>query len=123
MLFKLQGFVWPKVLPFCVFTIVVTIGVYYLLGHTSVDLTFNRGVGYRFISVLVSFFAISNLGSTYGRLWKARRHLGTALLECIMMVSRSVLYTAHNPSDKANAWRATLKRNLTDGWSRNLLQL
>ena len=55
---------WPKVLPFCVLSILVTIGVYYLLGHTSVDLTFDGGVGYRFISVLVSFFAISNLGST-----------------------------------------------------------
>jgi len=113
-LFKLQGSVWPKVFPFCVVNILLTIGVYYLLGNTSVDLTFDGGVGYRFISTLVSFFTISNLASTYGRFWEARGHLGTALLECNMLAARTALYSAHDHSDRADAWRATLKRNLTE---------
>ena len=78
------------------------------------DLTFDGGVGYRYISVLVSFFTISDLGSTYGWFWEARGHLGTVLLEFNMMASRSALYTAHDPSDRADAWRATLNRNLVD---------
>jgi len=113
-LFKLQGSVWPKVLPFCILNIVITIVLHYLLGNTSWDFTFDGGVGYRFISTLVAFFTISNLASTYGRFWEARGHLGTALLECNMLAARSALYTAHDPSDKADAWRGTLKRNLTD---------
>mmetsp|Transcript_12697 Transcript_12697/g.23403 ORF Transcript_12697/g.23403 Transcript_12697/m.23403 type:complete len:340 (-) Transcript_12697:129-1148(-) len=109
---KLQGSVWPKVLPFCIFNIILTIGVYYLHIYTCIDLTFNGGVGYRYISVLVSFFTISNLSSTYGRFWEARGHLGTALYECNMLAARTALYTAHDPSDKADVWRATLKNNL-----------
>ena len=69
-IFKLQGSVWPKVFPFCLFNVLVTAGVYFLLEHTGIDLTFNGGLGYTFISTVVSFFVISNLGSTYGRFWE-----------------------------------------------------
>ena len=112
MIFKLQGSVWPKVFPFCLFNVLVTAGVYFLLEHTGIDLTFNGGLGYTFISTVVSFFVISNLGSTYGRFWEARGHLGTALYEANMLAARAALYTAHDESDKADVWRSTLKNHL-----------
>ena len=112
MIFKLQGSVWPKVLPFCLFNVLVTAGVYFLLEHTGIDLTFNGGLGYTFISTVVSFFVISNLGSTYGRFWEARGHLGTALYEANMLAARAALYTAHDESDRADVWRSTLKKHL-----------
>ena len=31
-----------------------------------------------------------------------------------MLVARAALYTAHDPSDKADMWRAALKANLID---------
>lgn len=112
MIFKLKGSVWPKVLPFCLFNVLVTICVYLLLEHTGIDLTFNGGLGYTFISTVVSFFVISNLGSTYGRFWEARGHLGTALYEANMLAARAALYTAHDESDRADVWRSTLKKHL-----------
>mmetsp|Transcript_39045 Transcript_39045/g.82119 ORF Transcript_39045/g.82119 Transcript_39045/m.82119 type:complete len:338 (+) Transcript_39045:140-1153(+) len=106
-----KGSVWPKVLPWCIFNVCLTFLLKFLY-ERGIDLTFDGGVGYRYISVLVSFFTITNLNSTYGRFWEARGHLGTALVECNMLASRAALYTAHDPSPKADAWRLTLKNNL-----------
>lgn len=112
MIFKLNGSVWPKVLPYCIWNVLVTAGTYLLLTKADIDITFNGGVGYAFISTVVSFFTISNLGTTYGRFWEARGHLGTALYEANMLAARAALYSAHDPDDKADVWRSTLKKNL-----------
>ena len=111
-IFKLNGSVWPKVLPYCIWNVLVTAGTYLLLTKADVDLTFNGGIGYTFISTVVSFFTISNLATTYGRFWEARGHLGVCLYEANMLASRAALYTAHDPDDKADVWRSTLKKNL-----------
>ena len=50
----------------------------------------------------------------YGQCSPTVRAKLKALPEFHMLASRSALYTAHNPSDRADAWRATLKCNLVD---------
>lgn len=109
---KLQGSVWKRVLPFCILNILLTVAIYFLNNLTDIDLTFNGGVGYRYVSVLVSFFTIAQLGSTYSRFWEARGHLGTMMIEANMLAARAALYTAHDDSDKADKWRIVLKKNL-----------
>lgn len=120
---KLKGSVWKPVLPFCFINMLITLGILFLDKFTDIDLTFNGGVGYRYISTLVSFFTISQLGSTYGRFWEARGHLGTMMIEANMLAARAALYTAHDHSDKADAWRLALKKNLITFIDRALVMI
>jgi len=110
--FNLHGSVWPRVLPFCLLNILITIFIYNLPHYVDVDITFDGGLAYQFISVLVSFFTISRLSTTYDRFWEARGYLGIVQTECSLLAARAALFTAHDPSDRADAWRITLKNTL-----------
>jgi len=112
-LFNLHGSVWPRVLPFCLLNCLLTIVIYNVPHYFDIDITFNGGVAYEFISVLVSFFTIDRLSTTYDRYWEAREYLGDVITQCNMLAARTALFTAHDPSDKADMWRITLKNNLT----------
>mmetsp|Transcript_8142 Transcript_8142/g.17638 ORF Transcript_8142/g.17638 Transcript_8142/m.17638 type:complete len:119 (-) Transcript_8142:73-429(-) len=68
-IFKLQGSIWPEVLPFCIFNVAVTLAIWIMRERDVVDLHFDGGIGYQFISVLVSFFVVTNINTTYNRFW------------------------------------------------------
>lgn len=78
------------------------------------DLHFDGGIGYQFISVLVSFFVVSNINTTYSRFWEARGHLGKALLAAGMLADRAAIYSSHSQTEKAQIWRDTLKTRLIE---------
>ena len=46
--------------------------------------------------------------------WEARGYLGKAIYESNILPARGVVYSAHDPSDKADMWRAALKANFID---------
>ena len=79
-IFQLQGSVWPDVIPFCLFNTFVTIVIYILRERDVIDLHFDGGKGMQYLSVLVSFFVVSSIGTTYNRYWEARGFVGKALL-------------------------------------------
>ena len=113
-IFSLHGSTWPAVLPWCLLNVVVATIVWFARSRSSLDLTFDGGLGYNYISILVSFFIVSNINTTYNRFWEARGHLATAFHEVAMLAARAALYTAHDTSPRARQWRTALKLRLME---------
>lgn len=113
-IFTLHGSVWPSVLPWCVFNTVVTCTIWALGYYEVADLTFDVGLGYSYLSVLVSFFVISNINTTYNRLWEARDYLGKALFAIATLSMRAALYSAKENGERSKIWRNALKTRLID---------
>lgn len=113
-IFSLHGSVLPSVLPWCIYNSLVSAVVWMLAKRHVVDLSFHGGgPGYTFLSVLVSFFTVTNVGTTYNRFWEARGHLGSALNAAALIAHRAAVYTRNESHEKAQAWRAALKKLLT----------
>jgi predicted membrane chloride channel (bestrophin family) len=112
-IFKIQGSIWPGVLPFCLFNAFVTIVIYILRERDVIDLHFDGGKGMEYLSVLVSFFVVSSIGTTYNRLWEARAHVGKALLSASLLADRAAIYSANSRSEKAQRWRNALQHRLS----------
>ena len=113
MIFQLQGSVWPDVLPFCLFNTFVTIVIYILRERGVIDLHFDGGKGMQYISVLVSFFVVSSISTTYNRYWEARGFVGKALLSASLLADRAAIYSANSQSAKAQVWRDALRERLS----------
>lgn len=114
MIFKLQGSIWPEVLPFCIFNVAVTIAIWIMRERDVVDLHFDGGKGYQFISLLVSFFVVSNINTTYNRFWEARGYIGKALNAASLLADRAALYSSNSRTEKAQIWRDALKVRLIE---------
>jgi predicted membrane chloride channel (bestrophin family) len=113
-IFSLHGSVLPSVLPWCIYNSVVAAVVWVLAKRHVVDLSFSGGgSGYTFLSVLVSFFTVTNIGTTYSRFWEARGHLGNALNAAELTAHRAAVYTRKETHEKAKAWRTALRKLLT----------
>ena len=123
-IFQIQGSIWPKVLPLCLFNVVVTILIYTLRAWDIIDMHFDGGKGMQYISVLVSFFVVSSIGTTYNRYWEARAYVGKALLSASLLADRAAIYTASSQSDKAHLWRNALRHRLSQlvHYSMHLIQ-
>jgi predicted membrane chloride channel (bestrophin family) len=111
---SLHGSILPRVLPWCLWNTAVLVVVWLLQKHGIIDLSFHGGVGYQFLSVLVSFFVVSNVNTTYNRFWEARGHLGNALNAVTMLAARAAIYSRKETHARAKAWRAELKRLIID---------
>ena len=123
-IFQIQGSIWPKVLPLCLFNVVVTILIYTLRTWGIIDLHFDGGKGMQYISVLVSFFVVSSIGTTYNRYWEARAYVGKALLSASLLADRAAIYSSNSQSDKAQTWRNALQHRLSQlvQYSMHLIQ-
>jgi len=113
-LFSLRGSIWPSVLPWCIWNTAVKAIVYLLRSHGSVDLTFEANLGYQFSSMLVSFFVVININTTYNRFWECRGHVGVALNAVSRLAARAAAYSANDTTDAADRWRKLLKEHIID---------
>ena len=78
------------------------------------DLTFDGGRGFQFISVLVSFFVVNNIGNAISRLWEARGLLGTMLHAAEMLALRAAVYSSRETGANADMWRGQVKDLLVE---------
>ena len=78
----------------------------------------------QYISVLVSFFVVSSIGTTYNRYWEARAYVGKALLSASLLADRAAIYSAKSQSENAQLWRNALKHRLSQlvQYSMHLIQ-
>ena len=58
-IFSIHGSVWPAVLPWCLFNTLVAVVIFAVKRYSSLDLSCPGGIGYQYISVLVSFFVVT----------------------------------------------------------------
>ena len=72
------------------------------------------GIAFQYISVLVSFFVVSNVSNAINRLWEARGHLGTTLHAAEMLAARAALYSSRETGPTVEIWRTNLKHRLIE---------
>lgn len=104
-IFRIHGSVLFHVLPWCAFNVAMACLVWTLRTYGICNLTFNGGLGYQYISVLVSFFVVSNVNTSYNRFWEARGFLGRALFAAAKLAMRAGAYSRKETHDRAKMWR------------------
>jgi len=105
-LFQMHGSVWPRVLPFCVASVLVTYGIYYVSTH-HYDVTLSS-TGHQFMGILVSFLVVTRVQITYQRFMEARGYLSTCYRCCRELMQHAIMFTMTNTSQPAIAWRRDL---------------
>lgn len=112
-IFRIHGSVISSVLPWCLFNAVMACVVWFLRSRGVANPTFDGGLGYQYIAVLVSFFVVSNVNTAYSRFWEARGYLGKALFGVTKLGIRVAVFTGMDTSDKAGKWRKIIAVRLS----------
>lgn len=107
-IFRIHGSVLPSVLPWCFFNAAIACLIWFLRSYDIVNATFDGGLGYQYISVLVSFFVVSNVNTAYNRFWEARGFLGHAIFAVTKLVLRVAVYSGKEKHEKAVMWRKVI---------------
>jgi predicted membrane chloride channel (bestrophin family) len=97
---QLYGSVWPHVLPFCIFNMVLTLLVFY---HFRAY-TFPKD-GHQFMSLILSFLIVTRAKITYSRFMEARGSLEACYKACRELVQTACVLTQQDTSDGAVVWR------------------
>ena len=87
----------------------VTCIVWVLFENDIANLTFKGGMGYQYLTVLASFFVVSNVNTTYSRYWEARGYLGKLMTAATSIASRGALYSANEKHESAVRWRTIVR--------------
>lgn len=61
---QLNGSVWPRVLPFCLVNVVMTVAVYYLKHYNIVDLS-TAPTGHHYMAMVMSFLVVTRVKIIY----------------------------------------------------------
>lgn len=97
---QLYGSVWPRVLPFCIVNMVITLLVFYFFR----DYTF-APTGHQFMSLILSFLIVSRAKITYSRFMEARGYLEDCYKACRELVQTMCVLTQDDTSEGAQVWR------------------
>jgi len=114
---QLYGSVWLKVLPCCVATVCLTIGIGYLRDVAGVDLTIPDS-GQTFISSLMSFFLVTRVNLAYGRFMKSANTVEMYMKDLRDLVQMANVFTVQDDDeeevedDYVKKWRLQLARDV-----------
>jgi predicted membrane chloride channel (bestrophin family) len=97
---QLYGSVWPRVLPFCIANMILTLIVFYFLRDHTVDPT-----GHKFMALILSYLVVTRAQIAYGRFMQARTYLEGCYTACRELVQHMCVLTQHDTSNGAKVWR------------------
>lgn len=97
---QLYGSVWPRVMPFCIANMVITLVVFYFFRQLTFDPT-----GHKFMALILSFLVVTRAQITYGRFMQAREHLEGCYKACRELVQHMCVLTQEDTSEGAKVWR------------------
>uniref|UniRef100_A0A7S4T542 Bestrophin homolog n=1 Tax=Ditylum brightwellii TaxID=49249 RepID=A0A7S4T542_9STRA len=103
-LFQLNGSVWPKVLPYCLFNSLLSAIIVWLKFEKGIDITI-KGEGHNFMGILVSFLVVTRVKTTYAKFMQARGYLEDTYRLSRQLVQDMCTLTKQNMSDEAKKWR------------------
>jgi len=106
---QIYGSVWPRVLPYCIFNILITSIIYYLREYKSIDLTFSDR-GHTFMSLMVSFLVVTRSNIAYSRYMEARQDLNLAMKACRELTQHMITFTRYELGADAKKWRSEIAR-------------
>lgn len=103
---SLHGSVLPRVLPYCILEVIITLSIFYAKKHGT-DLTFPAG-GHHLLSLLVSFLVVTRVTITYGRFMQLRHYLGSCFKSCRDLVQLTCIITIRSNTFECVEWRRSV---------------
>lgn len=113
LMLRTKGTVWPGVLPFCLLTAGITVGIYILDRNDIVQLTFSNDSGFDVLTTLISFLVVNRVSRSYQRMWQARSLLSACYQNARdLAVLVGTLHAAHDgekESDGVKVWHKLME--------------
>mmetsp|Transcript_32082 Transcript_32082/g.47038 ORF Transcript_32082/g.47038 Transcript_32082/m.47038 type:complete len:413 (+) Transcript_32082:72-1310(+) len=103
-IFQIYGSVWPKVLPYCLFNVLLSYAIHIVKLEYGIDLSI-EGNNASFMSILVSFLVVTRAKIAYARFMEARGNLQTMYRVVREIIQHVCILTQHSKSEGAKAWR------------------
>lgn len=100
---SLHGSILPRVLPYCILEVIITLSILYAKKHGT-DLTYPAG-GHHLLSLLVSFLVVTRVTITYGRFMQLRHYLGICFKSCRDLVQLTSIITITSNTFECIEWR------------------
>mmetsp|Transcript_23002 Transcript_23002/g.33952 ORF Transcript_23002/g.33952 Transcript_23002/m.33952 type:complete len:369 (-) Transcript_23002:106-1212(-) len=101
---QMWGSVWPKVVPYCMLNVLITLIIEWLNGKEDINLAISEK-GHSFMGFLVAFLVVSRVNLAIGRYNESRGCLGVMYRESRELVQNMVALSQYNTDDKAKEWR------------------
>ena len=101
------GSAWPDVFPFCVFNVLLVLGLYLI--DPQGEKYFLSNEGHKFIKFVVAFLFVSRVTMALGRFNSARTYIETMYKESRNLVQNICATTAHYQDQKSKEWRAEVR--------------
>mmetsp|Transcript_28918 Transcript_28918/g.43673 ORF Transcript_28918/g.43673 Transcript_28918/m.43673 type:complete len:369 (+) Transcript_28918:106-1212(+) len=101
---QMWGSVWPKVLPYCVINVLITILIEWFNEREGINLVVSDK-GHTFMGFLVAFLVVSRVNLAIGRYNESRGCLAIMYREARELVQNMVALSQYNSDDKAKQWR------------------
>ena len=100
---QMYGSVWPRVFPYCIFNVVLTLAIFFAR-NAGLDLTIAT-TGHSFMGTIVSFLLVQLTTIVYGRFMEARGYLTTCFRSSQDLVQHMAVLTFQDTSVGARRWR------------------
>jgi hypothetical protein len=104
MLFQLHGSVWPKVLPFCVLNMALSLTLVYLSTRKHISLGISSQT-HSVLSVIAAFLIVTKVTLSLGRFQEIRAFLCTIYREPRELVQHMAVFTKEQTDPSAVEWR------------------
>jgi predicted membrane chloride channel (bestrophin family) len=103
-LLQCYGSVWPKVLPYCIWNVLLTIGIRYMLEYDHINLTVDS-TGHKYMAALMSFLVVTRVKIIYDRYMTQSQKLSDCLRAIRELAQNVCILSARDTSTRAKQWR------------------
>lgn len=100
---QLYGSVWPRVLPFCIVNIMITLVVFYTK-KMGLDLTCAPS-GHKYMAAMMAFLVVKRVQICYDNYMNNGRHMSALFCTCRDLIQYLCFMTGTDTSEGAKQWR------------------
>ena len=106
LIFRINGSIWPRVLPWCMFNTFIGFVVRYFHRYSTqtLDFSFNSS-GHAFMGTLISFLVISQSTNAYWGWIGTRQRAKDLMRNFRELIHLALTFTRHDNSHNATRWR------------------
>ena len=109
--FRYASTVWPLVLPYCLFNILLLLALTLLKNHTEISLSI-LPQGHALMSILIAYLGVSKVNHAYERYMSAQVDTGHAFMILRELNQLSITLTEQYTGDAAVEWRNDTRQTI-----------
>lgn len=106
---QMKGSVWPKVLPYCIFNLLVMAGISYIDRNQKFHSSFEISPqGHGFAALVVAFLLVTRVNIALMRFGEGRNNIGIMYKATRELIQDACVLSNHHMTEQAKAWRHEL---------------